>query len=44
MKCNNVITLTRDIKIEIRNGNLADITDFTKMTGLCDGRVELKNL
>ena len=36
MKRNNVITGTRDIKTEIRNGNLADITNFIYMTGLCD--------
>ena len=36
MKRDNVITETRDIKIEIRNGNLADITNFIQKTGLCD--------
>ena len=36
MKRNKVITGTRDIKIEIRNGNLADISKFIKMAGLCD--------
>ena len=33
MKRNNVITGTCDIKIEITNGNLADITNFIYMTG-----------
>ena len=42
MKRNNVITGTRHIKIERRNGNLADITNFIKMTGFLR-RVEPRN-